>query len=255
MKNLLLFIMALFVGTGCSIVNPGERGIRIIRGEAQVSALSQGMYLYLPVFYSVAKLDTQIQKSEVRTSASSRDMQEVATQFALNWSIIAEDVVNVYSNIGYEDDVLERVIAPATSEVVKAATAKLTAEAILTHRLELKQEIDQQLKLRLAKYGVTVHDISIVDLQFTEQFTHAVESKQIAEQRAKQAEYEAQKATQDAVAAVEYAKGQAASQKLLQSTLTPQILQQQAISKWNGAFPQVLGGNGALPFININTNK
>jgi hypothetical protein len=33
--------------------------------------------------------------------------------------------------------------------------------------------------------------------------------------------------------------------------LTPELLQKQAIEKWNGQFPTVMGGNGALPFINL----
>jgi len=33
--------------------------------------------------------------------------------------------------------------------------------------------------------------------------------------------------------------------------LTPELLQKQAIEKWNGQFPTVMGGNGALPFINV----
>jgi prohibitin 1 len=42
---------------------------------------------------------------------------------------------------------------------------------------------------------------------------------------------------------------------LLRETLTVELLQKQAIDKWDGKFPQVMGGNGALPFINIDTNK
>ena len=30
------------------------------------------------------------------------------------------------------------------------------------------------------------------------------------------------------------------------------VMQKQAIEKWNGQFPTVIAGNGAVPFININ---
>jgi hypothetical protein len=43
-------------------------------------------------------------------------------------------------------------------------------------------------------------------------------------------------------------EGQAQAQKLLQSTLTPQIIQLKAVEKWNGVLPQVTG-NGAVPLI------
>jgi prohibitin 1 len=38
---------------------------------------------------------------------------------------------------------------------------------------------------------------------------------------------------------------------LQRQTLTSEILQQQAIEKWNGQFPTVMRGGGTLPLINI----
>ncbi|PMB13222.1 membrane protease subunit, stomatin/prohibitin, partial [Fischerella thermalis CCMEE 5319] len=69
---------------------------------------------------------------------------------------------------------------------------------------------------------------------------------------AKQAEFIAKRATQEAQADINRAKGQAEAQKLLRLTLTPELLQKQAIEKWDGHFPTVMGGNGSLPLININ---
>ena len=65
----------------------------------------------------------------------------------------------------------------------------------------------------------------------------------------------AQEAEQEAEANVNRAKGQAEAQRLLRETLTPELLQKQAIEKWDGKFPQVMGGNGALPLINLDTTK
>src|SRR5919202_213970 len=79
----------------------------------------------------------------------------------------------------------------------------------------------------------------------------AATSKKTAEQVAKQAEFAVQKATQDAQAEINRAKGQAEAQRLQRQTLTPEILQQKAIEKWNGQFPTVMGGGGTLPLINI----
>jgi prohibitin 1 len=39
---------------------------------------------------------------------------------------------------------------------------------------------------------------------------------------------------------------------LQRQTLTQEFLQKQAIEKWDGRFPMVMGGNGTLPLININ---
>jgi regulator of protease activity HflC (stomatin/prohibitin superfamily) len=126
-----------------------------------------------------------------------------------------------------------------------------TAEQIITKRGELKAGIDALLQSRLAQYNIAVDDISLVNIHFSQRFSEAVEAKQIAEQEAKRAEFLAQKATQEAQAEINRAKGQAEAQRLLRENLTGQILQKQAIEKWDGHFPTVFGGNAALPFINI----
>lgn len=40
------------------------------------------------------------------------------------------------------------------------------------------------------------------------------------------------------------------SLRLKRKKLTPILLQKLAIEKWDGRFPTVMGGQGALPFIN-----
>lgn len=134
---------------------------------------------------------------------------------------------------------------------MKAATANKTAEEIITKRNDLKQEIDNNLKDRLANYSILIDDVSLVDFTFSPEFSKAIESKQIAEQEAKQAEFIALKASKEAVGEVNRARGQAEAQRLQRQTLTKELLQKQAIEKWDGRFPTVMSGNGALPLINI----
>jgi hypothetical protein len=92
-------------------------------------------------------------------------------------------------------------------------------------------------------------------VSFSPEFAKAIEAKQIAEQEAKRAEFEALKAEKQARAEINRAKGQAEAQRLQRETLTPTLLQKQAIEKWDGKFPLVMGGSGALPFINIDSQS
>ena len=248
------FIVLFLFLSSCSVVGPGERGIRFYFGKASESVEDPGAYLWIPFFVGMHKIDVQVQKSEVQTSAASKDMQEISTVLAINWKISPERVVSTYTNVGDEYAILNRILVPAVSEVSKSATAQYTAEDILKRRMELKANIDKGLKDRLSAYGIDLFDVSITHLSFTKGFEAAIENKQIAEQRAKQAGYEAEKATQDAKSEVERAKGQAESQNLVRASITDQILQQRAIEKWDGHFPQVMGA-GPLPFINLSLKK
>jgi regulator of protease activity HflC (stomatin/prohibitin superfamily) len=265
MKNWLICIFALAMSS-CSVVGPGEKGVSVFMGEVQQNTKDSGWYLWVPFVRSVKTISIRVQKSEVESEASSKDLQKVFAKVALNWHVDPSTVGKLLQDIGDENDVVERAIMPAVNEVMKAATAQMTAEEILTKRIELKKSIDEALIDRLKKYNVLIDDVSLVNLHFTPEFDHAVEQKQVSEQQAKQAQYVAQKATQDAIAAVNRAKGQAEaalvvakaqaeSQRLLKANLTKENLQLEWIKKWNGDVPSVLTGNSSGMIFNLPGSK
>ena len=234
-----------------AIVNAGERGVMMRFGKVQDTVLDEGLHPIVPVMTTVRSLSVRVQKNDVNAEASSKDLQDVKMDIAVNWHIDPQRVNRVFQQIGDREDILIRIITPSVSEVVKAATAKKNAEEIITRRTELKQEIDAELKQRITSYGIIIDDISLVNVSFSPEFAKAIEAKQIAEQEAKRAEFEALKAEKEANAEINRAKGQAEAQRLQQQTLNPAFLQKLAIEKWDGQFPTVMGGDGALPFINI----
>lgn len=244
------FIGLLLLSGTFTIVDSGQRGVVTHFGKVQDYILDEGFHFKMPIATTIHRLSIRVQKTQSHAEAASKDIQKVHAEVAINWNIDPKTVNFLFQNIGNEKEVAERIISPAVSEVLKAATAKRTAEEILMKRLELKDEIDSMLMKRLSNYNLIVRDISLVDLGFTEEFNRAVENKQIAEQSAKQAEYEALKAEKDAKATVNKARGQAEAQKLQKLTITKEILQKMAIEKWDGRFPQVMG-SGAMPFINM----
>ena len=238
-----------------AIVNAGERGVLMQFGKVQNQVLDEGIHPILPVITSVKRLSVRVHKNSFQADAASKDLQKITTELAINWHIDPTKVNKVFQQVGDDEQIVNGIITPAVSEVLKAATAKKTAEEIITIRTKLKEEIDNNLRNRLAAYSLIVDDVSLVNFAFSPEFSRAIESKQIAEQEAKQAEFIAKKATQEAQAEINRAKGQAEAQRLQRQTLTPDLLQKQAIEKWDGHFPTVMGGNGTLPLININPAK
>ncbi|WP_190303356.1 SPFH domain-containing protein [Pseudanabaena sp. UWO311] len=161
------------------------------------------------------------------------------------------------------EELTARIITPVLEEIVKARIPARSLEKNLIERTELKQELETKAKQRLDSYGIVVTDLSVLNDTASDEFTKATEEKQIAEQQAisakivaeqelQKADYESKKAAKEAEAMIARARGQAEAQKLLQTSLSPEILQKQAIEKWDGKFPVVMSSNGALPFINVN---
>lgn len=236
----LLFLITIFL-TPFVIVNAGQRGVLMQFGKVQSTILGEGIHVIIPVVNTVQKLSVRVQSQEISAEASSRDLQDVFTDVALNWHIIPEEVNAIFQQIGDETSVIERIINPAVEEVLKAVIAKYTAEEVITKRGEVKAGVDNALTTRLTNYHIAVDDISLVHIHFSPQFSQAVEAKQIAEQEAKQAEFIALKASKQAQAKVNLSKGEAETNSLLRETLTPEVLQRQTIEKWDGKLPLIVG--------------
>jgi prohibitin 1 len=228
------------------IVGAGERGVVMRFGNVQETILDEGLHFIIPLIDTVKKLSVRIQKEEISAEASSKDLQEVFADVALNWHILPEEANAMFQVIGNETDVIEKIVSPAIEEVLKAVIAEYTAEEIITKREAVKNEVDDLLKARLENYHIKVDEISLVHVHFSERFSDAVEAKQIAEQEAKKAGFAAIRATKEAEAMVNLANGEAEAQRLIKDSLTPGIIEKEKIKKWNGQLPLITTGSDNL---------
>ncbi|MBW4563927.1 MAG: prohibitin family protein [Mojavia pulchra JT2-VF2] len=235
----ILFLITILL-TPCVIINAGERGVLMQFGRVQETILEEGIHFIIPIVNTVKKINVKVQKQEISAEASSKDLQDIFTDVALNWHIIPEETNVMFQNIGDEKDVVEKIINPAVEEVLKAVVARYTAEEIVTKRGEVKSGVDNTLTARLHDYHIAVDDISLVHVNFSDKFGEAVEAKQIAEQDAKRADFIALKAAKQAEAKVNLAKGEAEINRLLHENLTNEILERQAIEKWDGKLPLIM---------------
>ncbi|OKH12958.1 primosomal protein [[Limnothrix rosea] IAM M-220] len=241
------------------IINPGQAGVLSVLGKAQDGALLEGIHFKPPLVANVDIYDVTVQKFEVPAQSSTKDLQDLSARFAINFRLDPVEVVTIRRTQGTLQNIVAKIIAPQTQEAFKIAAAKRTVEEAITKRTELKSDFDAALDTRLKKYGIIVLDTSVVDLNFSAEFSKAVEDKQIAEQRAQRAIYVAQEAEQQAQADINRAKGKAEAQRLLAETLKAQggelVLQKEAIEAWRegGAqMPNVLvmgEKGGSVPFL------
>jgi regulator of protease activity HflC (stomatin/prohibitin superfamily) len=251
-----IFLVFTIVAGGFVTVGPGQRGVLMTWGAVQAGVLDPGLHLKIPFAQSVAKMDVQVQNSQAAETAASLDLQDVTSTVATNWHILPPDAEWVYQRIGNEAALVDKIIKPAISNSVKAVTARYNAEDLITHRDQVRGEIEAQITSELKPYRLVVDSVNITDFHFSTQYAQAIEQKQVAQQRAQQAQYELQQAKVVAEQKIVEAHAQAEAQKLLQETITPEIIQQQAVAKWDGHLPEVLGSSGVLPFLgNLGTAK
>lgn len=180
------FILLTFFGCIAS-VGTGNTGVVTTFGKVEDYTLEAGFHIKAP-WNSVTEMDNRVQKSTVQLSCFSSDIQEVAMIYTLNYQIDKTNAQDIYRTIG--KDYYTTVVEPNIAEAVKVATAKYTAEQLVQTRNDLAVSIENLLEENLVKYNIKVVSTAIEDMDFTDAFTNAVESKQVAEQKKKQAEIE-----------------------------------------------------------------
>ena len=215
----------------------------------------EGLHFRIPVVQTVALMDVRVQKSLTNAAASSSDLQEVSSEVALNYHIIPDKANVVYQTIGV--NFKERIIDPAVQEVVKAVTARYTAEELITKRPAVSEAMRANLSERLLEHNIAVDAFSIVGFSFSKIFMEAIESKQTAEQLALKARRDLERIKIEAEQKITAATAEAESLRLQRANISPDLIELRrieanlkAIDKWNGILPQVTGG-GAVPFIGI----
>jgi len=236
-------------------VGAGERGIVLNFGAVQNVVLSEGLHFRIPVMQKVILMDVRIQKTMTDAASSSSDLQDVDLSVALNYHVIPDKANKVYQTIGVEFK--ERIIDPAIQEVMKAVTARYTAEELITKRPAVSSEMKEALTSRLLTSNISVDAFSIISFSFSQTFTDAIEAKQTAEQNALKAKRDLDRIKVEAEQTIAAATAEAEALRLQKMNISPDLIELRkieanlkAIEKWNGILPQVTGA-GAVPFIGV----
>ncbi len=236
-------------------IGPGERGIVLNFGAVQKNVLGEGLHFRVPVMQTIAIMDVKVQKAETGAASASADLQDVTSAVALNYHILPDKANIVYQTLGVYFK--ERIIDPAIQEVMKAVSAKYTAEELITKRAAVSEAIREALAERLLAYNIAVDAFSIISFSFSKVFTEAIESKQTAEQLALKAKRDLDRIRIEAEQTITAARAEAESLRLQRANISPDLIELRkieanlkAIDKWNGILPQVTG-SGAIPFIGV----
>ena len=236
-------------------IGAGERGVVLNFGAVQDKVLNEGLHFRVPIMQKVAIMDVKVQKAVTDAVSGSADLQDVTSSVALNYHVVPDKANVVYQTIGVEFK--ERIIDPAIQEVMKAVSARYTAEELITKRPAVSEAMRTALAERLMPHNIAVDAVSIVAFSFSKIFTEAIESKQTAEQLALKAKRDLDRIRIEAEQKITAAKAEAESLRLQRANISLDLIELRkveanlkAIEKWNGILPQVTGG-GAVPFIGI----
>ena len=243
-----------------TIVPAGHTGVVVTLGKVSNNILSEGFHFKAPLVQNVVKMSNQIQKCEIEGAESvSKDLQAISTTIVVNYKIGDSSSAKIYREIGRDYETI--MLMPAIHESLKAVCAKYTAEQLVTSRSKVAIEIQDTLAEKMEEYGIIIEKFNIVNFSFSEEFSKAIEAKEVAQQnllKAKteqeqliveanaQAEKKVIAAEAEAKAILKKAEAQAEANETISKSLNKNVIENNKIEKWDGKLPYATGGSAIL---------
>ena len=227
------------LGASLKTVEAGHVVVVYQFGEI-VGQKSEGLQFIAP-WQAVKTESVQVQRHRFdNISAFSKETQDVLITATVNYSVSPNAVQNLYREVGTAW--FDRLIEPRLINFLKEETVQYSTVELAPNREKIRANVKAKLTAELAPFSITVNDLLFDNVDFRPEFKQAIEQKQIATQDAlreqekvKQSQFQAEQVVEAAKGQAEstrvLAEGQAKANKLLAESLSPQVIQFQAIQK------------------------
>lgn len=282
-KILGLFSLCLLFSIGCSrqFVDPGNVGVQVnFYGEEKGvddKVLTSGAYWYnswtsniyeYPTFMQQAvwtQSTTEGSPNDESISFNSSEGSPINVDVGVAYAFKAEKVPHVFKKFRQDANTithgyLRSRVRDAFNE--HASTYK-AADIFGSGKVKLLKEVTETIKTQLNEEGFEIDNISFlskfrVDSNLEAAINRTIQASQQAieaENKVKQIEAEAQQAIAKAKGTSESvlleAKAKAEANIILAKSITPELVQYEALQKWDGKMPTYMSGNGQMPFITV----
>ncbi len=259
----LIIILFLLVTKTFVFIPAGFAGVVYDRGRGVLkNPLNEGINLMIPFWQSVYLMDTRLQEYTMSMAtdegalrrddsldAPTNDGQQVKIDATVLFRVDPKDAPNVYQSIG--TNYVDKVIRTFSRSQIRMVISRYSATEIYSEkRQEAEDVMTKEITSLLKDKKINVDKVLLRSVNFSAQYSKALEDKAVAEQRIKQAEFEVKEAAQRAEAKIAEAKGLTEAQNLQKASLTQEYLQLEAIKKWDGKLPSAVGSS-TLPFLNL----
>jgi regulator of protease activity HflC (stomatin/prohibitin superfamily) len=274
-----LVLGGIFSFVGCERIDAGHVGVKVNlygtgKGVDDVTEVT-GWVFYNPISTKIVEFPTFMQHKEYKQVledgeivsdesfvVNSKDGSEFHVSPLLNYAVKRERVPYIFGKYRVELSMIESgFLKTAVYDAFRVVANSYTADELISNRQQFEIKVRKVLEDQLAPEGFILSQFTS-NLIYPATFKKAIEAKNnavqtalTAENQVKTAEAEAKikiaRAEGNAKAMLTNARAEAESNQLRQRTLTPMLLQQQWIERWNGKLPETMLGDKTNAMIGI----
>ncbi len=272
-----VLLVLLVVFNSYTTVEAGHNKVATLFGKVQPKPYPEGLHIVNPLLNFVSFDLRQLTYTWEKVQVPSQDKLKTSMDISVTFRLDGDRTPQILQQTGMLEDVVNKHVTPKVRSLLREAgkTVKQSQDFYLDSvQQELQVYMEDGLKTYLEPKGVIVIAVLFRDITLPNVVTSAViqtkerqeqlerEKAQLmiveqqAQQQVKNAEAREMAAIADANAKrtqadaeayriAKEAEAQAKANELLAKSVTPVLIQYNAIQKWDGAYPKTLMGNKA----------
>ncbi len=246
----ILFIIFIIWCNPIAIVGVGERGVKVTLGRVSPRSYQEGVHFVTPFISKIKVMDVKTQKINISTEVYTKDIQQAKISYVINYNLMPQYAHQMYREVGM--NYVENILMPVVEGNIKDVIGRWNAQDLVANRSNATNDILQKLQYQLKNRYINLTGFQIIDINYSDVFEKAIESKVTAEQEALKAKNKTVQVQEEARQKLISAQAEAESMKIRANALTQNkaLVEYEAVQKWDGKMPEYMLGN-SMPFINI----
>ena len=251
---ILILVFCITAMKSCTRIDAGHEGILVKlygtdKGVQDVSLVT-GRVWYNPFTEEVFQFPTFVQTIDYSAfTVNAKDGSVFTVDPTMSFRVIPGESPRIFGKYRKDiDQITQTTLYNYTRDAFRIQFNQYTTDSIISNRQSFEDKVQVALDKALRKEGFELEQMTS-GLQYPDEIVRAVNLKNRAVQQALQVENELKVAEAQARKKIVEAEAEAKANELRQRTLTPLLIQQQFIEKWDGRTP--LYGNSPTFFKNV----
>lgn len=209
-----LAIGAKLLSSSLYTVDGGQRAVLFDRFRGVIDqTVGEGTHFLVPWVQRPYIFDIRTNPHTFSSVSVTKDLQMINLTLRLLSHPDVNSLPRIIQTLGLEYE--EKVLPSIGNEVLNIVVAQFNADQLMTDRPRVSALVRESLGKRALDFNIVLDDVAIKDLSYGEEFSKAVELKQVAQQEAERSKILVAKAELESSAAIIRAVGESESAKLI----------------------------------------